>query len=78
MTQVDLPDWAAWSWREESLPAPFHTVTGFLEVQALLHQQLKTMEDADRIVLSIGFTLHDIRQAQEVEVDATPSPGLPS
>ena len=75
---MDLPDWAAWSWREEFLPALFHTVTGFLEAQALLHQQPKTLEDADRIMLSIGLTLCDIRQAQEVEADATPPPGLPS
>ena len=58
---MDLPDWAAWSWREEFLPAPFHTVTGFLEAQALLHQQPKTLEDADRIVLGIGLALRDIR-----------------
>ena len=75
---MDLPDWAAWSWREEFLPAPFHTVTGFLEAQALLHQQPKTLEDADHIMLSIGLTLHDIGQAPEVEADATPPPGLPS
>ena len=60
------------------MPALFHTVTGFLEAQALLHQQPKTLEDADCIVLSIGLTLCDIRQAQEVEADATPPPGLPS
>ena len=75
---MDLPDWAAWSWREEFLPAPFHTVTGFLEAQALLHQQLKTPEDANHIVLGISLALHDIGQAQEVEADATPPPGLPS
>ena len=50
MTQVDLPDWAAWSWRE----------------------------DANHIMLSIGLALRDIGQAQEVEADATPPPGLPS
>ena len=75
---MDLPDWTAWSWREEFLPAPFHTVAGFLKVQALLHQQLKTPEDADCTMLGISLTLCDIRQAQEVEADATPPPGLPS
>ena len=75
---MDLPDWAAWGWREEFLPAPFPTVTGFLKAQALLHQQLKTLGDANCIVLSIGLALHDIRRAQEVEVDATPPPGLSS
>ena len=34
---MDLPDWAAWSWREEFLPSLFHKVTGFIEAQALLH-----------------------------------------
>ena len=75
---MDLPDWATWSWREEFFPAPFHTVTGFLEAQALLHQQLKTPEDANCIVLSFGLALYDIGQAQEVEADATLPPGLPS
>ena len=75
---MDLPDWAAWSWREEFLPAPFHTVTSLLKAQALLHQQLKTLEDANHIMLSIGLALRDIGQAQEVEADATPPPGLPS
>ena len=60
------------------MPAPFHTVTGFLEAQALLHQQLKTPEDANCIMLGIGLTLCNIGQAQEVEADATPPPGLPS
>ena len=57
---MDLPDWTAWSWREEFLPAPFHTVAGFLKVQALLHQQLKTPEDADCTMLGISLTLCDI------------------
>ena len=75
---MDLPDWAAWSWREEFLPAPFHTVTGFLEAQALPHQQPKTPEDANRIMLGIGLALRDIGRAQRVEADATPPPSLPS
>ena len=54
---MDLPDWAAWSWREEFLPAPFHTVRGLLEAQALLHQQPKTLENANHIVLGIGLAL---------------------
>ena len=71
---MDLPEWATWSWREEFLPATFHTVTGFREAQALLHQQPKTPEDADCILLGIGLALRDIGRAQEVEADAQACP----
>ncbi|KIM59754.1 hypothetical protein SCLCIDRAFT_27142 [Scleroderma citrinum Foug A] len=70
-SEIPIPLWASWSWREKYLPSDLHTQHNCF-IEAVSDFQTVTFASSERgmlVVLGFGLLLRECQRAQEVEAD---------